>query len=105
MSRARLVADPALALAVLAAPDRAAVLRWLSAFGLEADELQAVPPLRLLVDMLATLTLAAQMPELGRESAFREASRVLGTGDLLRSWYRWHARAVRQVVRPAGGTA
>ena len=88
-----------LALAVLPAADRETVARWLYLLGMEQVELDAVPPLRLLVGMIASLTLAAQMPELGREAAFREAAATLGQGDLLRTWYRWQGRAARQVVR------
>jgi hypothetical protein len=95
---ARRSSDPGLALAVLDESDRATVLRWLKMFGFEPHELAAAPALAQVVNMIACLRLTAQMPELGREAAFREAATTLGKGDLLRTWYRWQRNVVRQVV-------
>lgn len=92
--------DPALLLAALPPEDRATVDRWLFMLGMEADELGAVPPLRLLVSMVATLRLAGDMEGMSRTDAFGEAAGALGlSGDsLLRTWYRWQLAAVRQFV-------
>jgi hypothetical protein len=88
--------DLDLALATLPAADRATVARLLDMLGMESDELAAVPPLRMLVVMLAVLALAARMREagMGRQEAFREAASCLGAGDISRSWFRWQRRAL-----------
>jgi hypothetical protein len=81
-------------LAILREEDRATVLRWLSMLGMEPDELHAVPPLDQVVNMIACLSMAAQMTALSREAAFRQAATALGQGDLLRTWYRWQKNAL-----------
>ncbi len=93
MSRRR-APDYDLALATLPAPERAPVLAWLDRLGMEPDEIGAVPPLRLLVGMMAAVVMVASMPGVDRATAFREAGDTLGMPNLLRSWYRWQDNAV-----------
>jgi hypothetical protein len=90
---ARRTSDPQLALAVLGKEERATVLAWLTLFLLEPDELAAIPPLEQLVNMIACKTLAARMPDLSQEEAFRAAERELGIGNQRRTWYRWQRNA------------
>lgn len=68
-------ADPALALAALAAEDRATVERWASMLG--ADAWPSVPSLAVLVPLLACVRMAGDM-DLDAPEALREAADVLG---------------------------
>ena len=93
--------DYALALATLPPADRETVLRWLEMLGLEPGELEACPPLRQLVLMVAALILTTDMPELSIEARFLEAGAALGDptiGDsIARRLRAWRADAGRFV--------
>lgn len=86
--------DYQLALATLPVSERATVEAWLDRLGMDPDEVEAVPPLRLLVGMMAAVVMVAGMPGIDRASAFREAGDTLGMPNLLRSWYRWQDNVV-----------
>jgi hypothetical protein len=88
-----------LPLSVLSPEDQAAVVRMLFHLGMEPEELDAVPPLRALVDMLATIAIAdSLMPPLAREQAWREAAAQLGVRNPLRTWFRWQRRALDEAA-------
>jgi hypothetical protein len=87
--------NPVAPLDVLTAEDRDAVARWLWSLGMEPDELDAVPPLRALVDMLAIIAIAdTLMPPLTREQAWCAAAKQLEVRNPLRTWFRWQRRAL-----------
>lgn len=90
------------ALDVLGESDRATVVRWLAMLGMEPEDLDAVPALRQMVDMVASMALVGRMTGHPREAAYREAAAILGCGDQLRTWYRWQNNVARQLVRPNG---
>lgn len=82
------------ALSILSADDRATVARWLAEFGMEPTDLDACPPLRRLVEMLACVRIVRDLsPALSREKAWAEASAMLKLRDPLRTWHRWQKRA------------
>ena len=100
--------DPALLLAALPREERAVVLRWLDALGMEPEELDCVPPLRSVVEMVAALALLDSGADgTTREEAFDAAAGALGLSGptLARRWYRWHERAARHFVRRDDGAS
>lgn len=81
-------------LELLAEEDRAAVARWLWQLGMEPEELDAVPPLRLLVEVLAVADLASTLsPPMTRADAWTAAAEMLELRCPLRTWYRWQRNA------------
>jgi hypothetical protein len=97
MPRTAAPGDRDLPLDVLAAEDRDAAVRWLWCLGMEPEELDAVPPLRALVDMLAVIAIAdTLMPPMTREQAWCAAARQLEVRNPLRTWFRWQRRALEQ---------
>jgi hypothetical protein len=98
------VPDPALE--ALPDEDREAVARWLDVLGFEVDELGAVPPMRLLVDVLASAHIArGLMPTMGRRAAWATAGELIGRRGLLRRWYDWQAAASADSAQADGERA
>jgi hypothetical protein len=81
-------------LAVLSDEDRATVARWLDVLGFEPAELDAVPGLRMTVDIVAVATVVRTLsPPMAREEAWAMAATMLRMRNPLRTWYRWQHRA------------
>jgi hypothetical protein len=97
------VSDPALDL--LTPEDRATVAGWLDLLGFEVEELDCVPPLRLLVDIVASArTVRRLSPPMGRDAAWAVAGELIGRRGLVRRWYAWQASALSAERTAAGDT-
>ena len=81
---------------ILPAGDRETVIRWLAQLGLDPQHLDAVPPLRHLVEVLACTKIVSDLsPPLSREVAWQKAAAMLELKDPLRTWYRWQRNVCR----------
>jgi hypothetical protein len=88
------------ALSELPPEDQATITRWLALLGFEVDELDAVPPLRLLIDVVASALIVRRLsPPLRRDSAWATAGELIGRRGLIRRWYAWQARAAESADR------
>lgn len=91
------------AFATLPEEDQEAVVRWLHSLGLDPDELDACPPLRLLVDVLAQAAVVHTLsPPMSRNAAWEQAADMLGAPSKITTWYRWQRAACANFAEPEG---